>query len=148
MWSAPETAKGLCGLLDPLIQTAHLLSAQASTALLQESPFVQEFVIRSVKQTLDYWERHNCVLDPIQREVVLDSLVATHIAIAQHINEQPVPSAGSQDSRSQVGTAVHVTEGLPKSSSAGSHPGPGQHLLVFLLSVARRVAGTRSTRST
>lgn len=39
--------------------------------------------METITCSLNYWEAHNVVLDPITREVVLDSLVVIHIATCQ-----------------------------------------------------------------
>lgn len=53
-----------------------LLSPQSAGLLLVQSSPVATAVVSHVSEMLNYWESHHVELDPIQREVVLDSVVA------------------------------------------------------------------------
>ena len=46
----------------------------------EESEEVVAYVMMMVRDMIEFWEKSNVVLDPVQREVVIDSIVLTQTA--------------------------------------------------------------------
>lgn len=63
--------------MDDLTSIVALLPPISINSLSQQSPDVQTLVVSHLKNMLEYWEQNNVVLDPVQREVVVDSIVVT-----------------------------------------------------------------------
>src|SRR4051794_21543921 len=117
-----------------LIETARLLSAASAGILLGQPYETQQFVVNSMASTIAYWERNGCVLDPISREVVLDSLVATFVATAKTFLATPdegCPTCGSTNAGGQVSPGVHGEEGVRGNSAPRRDPGGKRRLLVL-----------------
>jgi hypothetical protein len=128
-----------------LIETVRLLSAASAGILLDQDSDTQQFVVNSIAKTVAYWERNGCVLDPISREVVLDSLVATFLATAKTFlasDAEGCSTCRPTDTGGEVSPGVHVEEGVRGNSPAWRDPSGRRRLLVLLLQVARRGSRT------
>lgn len=62
---------------DDLFDTIRLLSPMASSLLLAQSRDSAHAIVGHLRALISYWESSHVALDPIQREVILDSLVLT-----------------------------------------------------------------------
>jgi hypothetical protein len=119
-----------------------LLSSVSAEILLKEPYSTQRYVMNAIANVIEFWERNGCVLDPIQREVVLDSLVATFCATA-HIfslgqTDAGDPASGSTDSGVEGSPGIHDQKRIWGDQTPGSNSSRGKRLLVLLLQVARR----------
>lgn len=133
-------------MTDSLDETVALLGDAGVVLLASKPAHVQKIVITSVLKCIQYWESCGITLDPIQREAVLDSLIAVLVpyseAIETSITAAQVATARLEDKTGESSPGVYDPQGIPGQSanrvSAGRRPG----LLLFLFSLARGNSGT------
>lgn len=87
-----------------------ILSNSAIEVILAQIPAVRNLTVSLVTSCVSYWEENSVVLDPVSREVVLNSLVISFIATANSYVEIIVDGLGSSRSANspcEISPTVH-----------------------------------------
>lgn len=71
----------------PLTEAAAFLPRDSATMLMHESPAVQEMVVSLVRNSLAYLEALDVVLDPIQRDAVIDAMVVAYSILSRQLTQ-------------------------------------------------------------
>ena len=127
-----------------LLAVADLFSPASLILLNEEDADTIFYVVSAISFMLEHWEAHGCVLDPVQREVVLDSLVASHIAAFHGLSDVIAGrEARPEDEGGPCGSGLHGEEGVSADPAPRCDHTSRRQLLVLLLQTARRTPRTR-----
>lgn len=99
---------------DPIIETIGLLSSKAAAYLRSVSYGHARLVVQEISLMIKYWEASSVALDPIEREVVLDSIVYGLSSVVVSFERAVHDVAGSLQRRyapGQVSSELHDQQG-------------------------------------